>query len=165
MTEPVNLELAQLARLDFDDADGGGALPPGGAEAGATGEPGTAALDAAVSALALGILRTMRTLIARRLPEIKDEWTDDVLRAPADALPPVMRRYAGQVSEWAARFPELVALGVSAMPMAMGYMAAVERHARTVEDVQPKPAPAAPAPAAPAQGSNGGGGPAVFHVG
>ena len=50
---------------------------------------------------------------SRRLPEIKDEWTDDVLRAPADALPPVMRRYAGQVSEWAARFPELVALGVS----------------------------------------------------
>ncbi|HNO41347.1 MAG TPA: hypothetical protein PKJ12_02035, partial [Ottowia sp.] len=50
MTEPVNLELAQLARLDFDDADGGGALPPGGAEAGAAGEPGTAALDAAVLA-------------------------------------------------------------------------------------------------------------------
>ena len=70
MTEPVNLELAQLARLDFDDADGGGALPPGGAEAGAAGEPGTAALDAAVSALALGILRTMRTLIARRLDRV-----------------------------------------------------------------------------------------------
>ena len=142
-------ELAALGQLSFDPASSGGALPEGDA-APAGEEPTTAALDAAVAALALGLLRTARTLIAARLPEIRDGWTDDVLRARADAIPPVMKRYAGQVSEWAARFPELVVLGVSCLPLAMGYMTAVEKHARTVQDVKPKAAPPAPMPPAPA---------------
>ena len=159
MTDASNPELGALAAINFDPADSGatGALP--GADAGQDdAAQSTAQLDAAVSAMALGLLRTARTLIARKLPEIQAEWTDDVLRMPADALPPVLKRYAGQVSEWAARFPELVGLGVACMPMMMGYMAAVEAHAKTVSDVAPKPAPA-PEPAVPA------GSAAVFHVG
>lgn len=162
MTEPMNPDLVQLAGLQFDPAGDAGSMPGQDprTESAAGDGAATAHLDAAVSALALGILRTMRTVLSRRLPELRDEWPDEVLRGPADALPPVMKRYAGQVSEWAARFPELVVLGVSCMPLAMGYMAAVDKHARTVQDVNPKPAPdrqAAPPPAstAPQPGPDG----------
>lgn len=161
MTEATNPELAALAAIDFEPSEGAGPAAPGAADAQASEAQATAQLDAAVAAVALGLLRTTRTVLVRKLPELRDEWSDDVLRMPADALPPVMKRYAGQISEWAARFPELMALGVACMPMLMGYMAAVEKHARTVTDVAPKPpAPPAPQPGAPAAGPDG-----VFRVG
>lgn len=160
MTEATNPEMAALAAIEFEHSDGAGPAAPG---AEPTDEAqATAQLDAAVSAVALGLLRTTRTVLVRKMPELRDEWTDDVIRLPADALPAVMKRYAGQISEWAARFPELVALGVACVPMAMGYLAAVEKHARTVTDVAPKPtAPQpAPQPGGPAPGPDG-----VFRVG
>lgn len=164
MTEAINPELAALAAIDFEATDSAGPAAPGAEAQQASEAQATAQLDAAVAAVALGLLRTTRAVLVRKLPELRDEWSDDVLRMPADALPPVMKRYAGQISEWAARFPELMALGVACLPMLMGYMAAVEKHARTVTDVAPKqPAPQpqpAPAPSGPQPGPDG-----VFRVG
>jgi hypothetical protein len=159
MIEPdQNPELTALAAIQFGSAnDGAGALP--GSDPGQAAQDeaqATAQLDAAVSNLALGFLRAARSIVARRLPEIRDEWSDDVLRGPADALPPVMKRYAGQLSEWAQRFPDLIAFGVACMPMVMGYVAAVEKNAMTVQDVKARPAAAPPPrPAAPQPGPDG----------
>lgn len=140
--ENLPADLDALAQTTFERTD---TLEPNSAtQAGAEADQAqtTAALDATVAKVAFGLLRAARTLIGRKLPEIHAEWSDDVLRGPADALPPVMRRYAGTVSDWAGRYPELFGLGLSVLPMLMGYVAAVEKHAMTVTDAAPKPAPA-----------------------
>lgn len=96
------------------------------------------AVSLGVSKIVFAALRALRSTIARRMPEIIEEWPDEMLRAPADAAAPVLQRYMARLSELAGRNPELAMLIVSLVPMAMGFVSASERHASTVQDAQPK---------------------------
>jgi len=88
----------------------------------------------------VGLLRAVRARISIKLPEIKDEWTDEVLQAPGAALVPVLKRYASSVMDLLGANPELAGLAIACAPLAMGYVAAVERHRETI-DLPSEPAP------------------------
>lgn len=98
-------------------------------------------LEQGTRVVCFGALRAMRSSVAKRLPEINDEWTDEVLKGPPDALIPVLRRYAGALIELLGPHPELVALAFSLMPLVGGYMAAMAKHGNTV-DVAAREVPA-----------------------
>lgn len=130
--------------LMFDPATG--AAPTGNpnpeAEAAAQQEAqALAAMEQGVQRLVFFGLKALRAYLARRLPEINQEWPDQVLHPPAEAAVPLLRKHLGRMMEVAGAHPELAVLAVSLVPLGMGYMAAVEKHARTVDDVSPKADP------------------------
>ncbi len=96
------------------------------------------AVSLGVSKIVFAALRAVRSAIAKSMPEIMEEWPDQVLRDPADAAAPVLQRYMTRLTELAGRNPELSMLVVSMVPLAMGYVSALEKHSRTVEAVPVK---------------------------
>lgn len=140
----------ELERLTFDPATGAGAagspsqddLDAQAAAAAAAQQEAQAlaAMEQGVQRLVFFGLKALRAYIARRLPEIHQEWPDQVLHPPADAAVPLLRKHMGRLIEVAGANPELAVLAVSLVPLGMGYMAAVEKHTRTVEDVAARPA-------------------------
>lgn len=100
------------------------------------------AVSLGVSKIVFAGLRALRSMIAKGMPEIMEEWPDDVLRAPADAAAPVLQRYMERLTALAGRNPELAMLVIATVPMAMGYVTALEKHSRTVQEAEPKGAPA-----------------------
>ncbi len=96
------------------------------------------AVSLGVSRLVFAGLRALRAAVSKSMPEILEEWPDEVLRGPADAAAPVLQRYMERLTALAGRNPELSMLIISLVPMGMGYMAAVEKHSRTVQEAQPK---------------------------
>lgn len=87
-----------------------------------------AAMMGGVRQLAFGAIRAVRTRIARTLPEILDEWTDDAMAAPVDASVPVINKYAAKWMPLLGSYPEETALAMSLLPLVMGYVAAMEKH-------------------------------------
>ena len=128
-----------LEGLTFDPATGaapGATVPDPQAEAAAQQEAqALAAMEQGVQRLVFFALRALRGYLAGRLPEINQEWPDQVLHPPAEAAVPLLRKHMGKLMEVAGANPELAVFAVSLVPLGMGYMAAVEKHARTVEDV------------------------------
>ncbi|MGM9480311.1 hypothetical protein ACS5PN_03865 [Roseateles sp. NT4] len=90
-------------------------------------------LKAGMQHVLVGLLKTARTLIARRLPEIREHWSDAVLNGPAEAALPLLERHMGALMGLLGSSPELVALGLACLPLGLGYMQAVEQHRRTIE--------------------------------
>lgn len=143
-------DVDELERLTFDPATGAGAagaqsqddLDAQAAAAAAAQQEAQAlaAMEQGVQRLVFFGLKALRAYIARRLPEIHQEWPDQVLHPPADAAVPLLRKHMGRLIEVAGANPELAVLAVSLVPLGMGYMAAVEKHTRTVEDVAARPA-------------------------
>lgn len=131
-----------LEGLMFDPAAGaapGATNPNPEAEAAAQQEAqALAAMEQGVQRLVFFGLKALRAYLARRLPEINQEWPDQVLHPPAEAAVPLLRKHLGRMMEVAGAHPELAVLAVSLVPLGMGYMAAVEKHSRTVDDVSPK---------------------------
>lgn len=95
-----------------------------------------AALEAGMSKIILGALKTLRTLIAKRLPEIKEEWPDAVLAAPADAAMPLVKKYLPRLMDSLGQYPEIGMFAFSLLPLVMGYMTAVEKHEATITTVE-----------------------------
>lgn len=90
--------------------------------------------------LALGLLRAARAGIARKLPEIRDEWPDALLEEPAACLFPVLKKRAGALMKHADDYPEEAALIVACIPLALGAVAAIERNqANRTEVLRPGP--------------------------
>jgi hypothetical protein len=128
-TEIEKSPLDALAAADFGgDTSTNGAMPP----APSPGEDKQAAMlkkvIEGVSTLALAALKAVRARLAVSLPEIKDEWTDEALKAPADALVPVLQRYAGDLTEVLGQHPEVMILLISCVPLGMGYVTAQSKH-------------------------------------
>lgn len=96
------------------------------------------AVSLGVSKIVFAGLRAVRSAIAKSMPEIIEEWPDDVLRGPADAAAPVLQRYMTRITELAGRNPEVAMLVISLVPLAMGYVTALEKNSRTVETVPAK---------------------------
>ncbi|WP_462389409.1 hypothetical protein [Acidovorax sp. Q11] len=133
-----------LENLAFSPVDGP-ALGAGQAAQDAAADEAAAQEAQMLQAVSLGVakivfagLRAVRSAIAKSMPEIMEEWPDEVLRGPADAAAPVLQRYMTRLSELAGRNPELAMLVVSLVPLAMGYVTALDKHSRTVEAVPVK---------------------------
>lgn len=100
----------------------------------------------AIARIPLFIIRAVRANIAKRVPEIMEEWPDDMLTAHAAAWPPVVAKYAAKMAPKIAQYPEESVLVLSLVPLCGGYFTASMRS-------QAKPLPMAervdmPAPAA-----------------
>ncbi|CAN7401571.1 hypothetical protein LJR129_002481 [Acidovorax sp. LjRoot129] len=96
------------------------------------------AVSLGVSKIVFAGLRALRSAISKSMPEILEEWPDEVLRGPADAAAPVLQKYMERITALAGRNPELAMLVVALVPLAMGYVSAVEKHSRTIEAVPVK---------------------------
>lgn len=137
----------QVERTDQVEA----ARSPDEQRAIAEGEQKLAVLMANVEAFSHKLLQAVRGRVAVKLPEIREHWSDDNLRAFANAVPPVLAKRLGAVMPLLGAFPEECMLLVAAAPLAMGYMSAISDHADAGQRQLPAPAdkPAAPAAAAP----------------
>ena len=94
--------------------------------------------NATLEKMAMGFFKAVRRKIAKTMPEILEEWPDDLFEEPAAAVPPVVQRYLGFLFNRLSAFPELGALCFSMVPLVMGYFAAVDRQEkRTVDEPGP----------------------------
>lgn len=124
---PLDALAAQAGALDTAGAVPGATGGPGAAEADADAEQSLAALEAGAVKVVLMLLKVGRALIAKRLPEIVDEWPDDVLKPPAEAAVPLLKKHMEGLMKMAASSPETAALVVSCIPLLMGLLAAVDK--------------------------------------
>lgn len=85
-------------------------------------------------------LKVARKLVARKLPEILEEWTDPVLQAPAVAAVPLVERHLDRLMQLVGQSPELAAFALACIPLGVGYMNAADKHARTIEMPPSEPA-------------------------
>ncbi|MDB5966152.1 MAG: hypothetical protein JWQ72_2652 [Polaromonas sp.] len=113
-------ELDVSARADQEAAD------KAGAEA-------MAAMLKGVQAVMLGGLRAVRTRLARNLPELLDEWSDEKLAGPAAAAVPVLNKYAARFMPLLGAYPEEAMLAMSLLPLVLGYTAAIDKHQAIVK--------------------------------
>lgn len=86
-----------------------------------------AVLEAGVQQVLLGLLKLARQALAKRLPEIREEWTDEALQAPAAAAIPLVRKYLGKLMEKVGSNPELSTFVVACIPLGMGLYNAFDR--------------------------------------
>lgn len=94
-------------------------------------------------------LKFGRRLMAQKLPEVEETLPDSTLATSAQSALPLIRKYAGGLMETAAKSPELAALLVGMMPIALGIVAAIDLHERRAASTPP-PAPT-PLPEVPAE--------------
>lgn len=90
----------------------------------APAEPDNAAMFAAFSNVALGLLKAIRARVAKGLPEIGKEWTDASLQVVADNIPPVINKHLSKLMPLVGNYPEEGALAMACIPLLMGYIAA-----------------------------------------
>ena len=94
-------------------------------------------LHAGMASVVLMALKVARAAIARRLPEIREEWPDDMLAAPAEAAVPLLRKHLDRLMTVVGTSPELAAFVMSLIPLALGAVTAIDKAqanaARTVE--------------------------------
>jgi hypothetical protein len=126
--DPVN-PIDAIAAADFGgDTSASGSMPPAPSPEQDKQAAMLNQVIEGVSMLALAALKAIRARLAVSLPEIKAEWTDEALKAPADALVPVLQRYAGDLTEVLGQHPEVMILLISCVPLGMGYVAAQNKH-------------------------------------
>jgi hypothetical protein len=85
-----------------------------------------AKIEAGAAKFIFAGLRALRSQIARRNVFILDEWPDEMLREPADAAVPVLRKRVAALFMAAGAYPEESALAMAALPLILGYVAASE---------------------------------------
>lgn len=98
-------------------------------------------IEAGAQFVILALLKMARAAIAKRLPEIREEWTDDALAGPAAAAVPVLKKHIEKLMTIAGSSPEVAALALSLIPLVLGVVNAVDRadHRRKTEAASPAP--------------------------
>lgn len=135
---------AEQATIGATDLDAAG-IPAG--QPTQQDDEGQRKLEAMAASVLVGLLKLARQAIAKRLPEIREEWTDDKLDAPAQAAIPLMRKHMAKLMELAGSNPELALFVISCVPLGMGFMTAMDRAAER-EKLEAKAKAAAAGPAA-----------------
>ena len=134
-TEPID----DLAARQFTAIGGEGlAAQQQDADSAQTEAQAFAQLEAGAQKIILGALKAARNIIARRLPEIREEWTDPMLAGPAETAVPLIKKYLPRIMDTLGQNPELGMFAFSLLPLILGYVEAVEKHGRTVSDVPVK---------------------------
>lgn len=119
---PLQALAAQVEGKAQEEADKAAQEAQG---AGAAPEPGLPPeFAAAIARIPLFFLKAVRAKVAKRMPEIMEHWTDDVLSAPANAVPPILEKHAARLSPIVGAFPEESILVLSCLPLVLGYFAA-----------------------------------------
>ena len=77
-----------------------------------------------------------RGRIAKNLPEINDEWTDDALLAPCEASIPLIRKHMALMLTLVGTSPEMAMFALSLLPLLFGLMNAQERHEKMVAEMK-----------------------------
>jgi hypothetical protein len=77
------------------------------------------------------VLRALRQRAARNLPELLEHVTDADLQGVSDALPPVLNKHIQKLAPFIGLYPEEAMLLVACVPLAMGYVSALEAHGLT----------------------------------
>ena len=90
-------------------------------------------LMAGIGVFSFKVFKALRQRAARNLPELLEHVTDADLQGPADALPPVLQKHLAKLTPLMGQYPEELMLLLSFVPLGMGYMAAVEHHAKNTE--------------------------------
>jgi hypothetical protein len=85
-------------------------------------------------------LKALRQRLARKLPELREHWTDADLAAFAEAVPPVVQKRLAMLAPLMESYPEEGMLVLSAVPLVVGYVTALSDH-----DEKPRQQAAAPA--------------------
>lgn len=92
-------------------------------------------VEAGVAVILFAVLKVVRALIAKELPEIIDEWPDAVLKQPAEAAIPLLKKHMEKVMQFLGQNPEAAVFAMSLIPLGMGYIAAAERHDKSATTV------------------------------
>jgi hypothetical protein len=146
-TPPKPTNQDPLAALTFTAVEG--ATPGPEEPQDKTESQAFAAIEAGLEKIIYFGLRALRTAIAKKMPEINDEWTDDLLKGPSAAAVPLVRKHLDSIMQIAGQNPELAMLAISVIPLALGYVAAIEKHSKTVQDVPVKNPASGSAPESP----------------
>lgn len=119
---------AQAEGLDVagDDTGAPGEVP--GADA-AQAAQAMQLIEAGMTQVVLAALKLGRAWLAKRLPEIRDEWTDEALSAPAAAAVPLLRNHMERLMQLAGSSPEAAAFAITCLPLAMGVVTAMDKAA------------------------------------
>lgn len=86
-------------------------------------------VEAGMVQVVLAALKLGRAWMAKRLPEIRDEWTDEALSAPAAAAVPLLRKHLERLMQLAGSSPEAAAFAITCLPLAMGIVTAMDKAA------------------------------------
>lgn len=98
-----------------------------------------AALAAGCTKMVFGVLKAIRSMVAKKLPEIVQHWPDDDLRNVAEAAFPVLNKHLARLMPMMGAYPEEAALAVAALPLMLGYFAAMTAHDDNVQKVKGAP--------------------------
>lgn len=87
-----------------------------------------AKLEAGMTKVMFALLKAGRAWAVKRLPELREEWPDDMLKEPAEAAIPLIKKYLSAVMAIVGKSEETTLFFVALIPLAYGYVEAVERH-------------------------------------
>lgn len=94
-------------------------------------------VEAGMQAVVFAVFKMGRAVIAKRLPEIRGEWTDEALAAPSQAAIPLLRKHMESLMQIAGSSPEAAAFVIALVPLGLGVVNAMDKAAanaaRTVE--------------------------------
>lgn len=127
---PGSLEHLALEADQLDAQPSAPAAPPSAEELAQEAEAAkaVAAMEQAAMALVRKGLQAVRSRVSRSLPEISHHWADDDLQAVAAAAIPVGKKHLGRLMPLLGDYPEEAALAVAALPLVLGYAAALTEH-------------------------------------
>jgi hypothetical protein len=130
---------------DLHDFEAGSAAEatPDQAAADAEADAAMKAIEAGAAKVVLGLLKAARAWLAKRLPEIREEWPDEVLQGPADAAVPLLRKHMQALMQIAGANPELAVFCLSLVPLVMGWLAAEDKASQRLATEQGAGAPKA----------------------
>ncbi len=148
MTDQLDNLSAQAAQLEASSGQPGTNQVP--AAAGPEAQQAAmdmAKLEAGVTSVVLAALKLGRAWLEKRLPEIREEWTDDVLKEPAAAAVPLLFKHLGSLMQVIGKSPETAAFAMACFPLAMGVVTAMDkaserekREAQALQQQQAAPA-------------------------
>lgn len=105
-----------------------------------------AAMQAGCTKLFFGVLKAVRSMVAKKLPEILQHWPDEDLRNVSEAAFPVLNKHMARLMPLIGAYPEEAALAMAALPLMLGYFAAMSSHADKEERVAKQAATSSGAP-------------------
>lgn len=121
-TNPLDALAAQAATLDSAQD-----VPAEPSQEDQQAAQAMAMIESGMQSVVLALLKVGRAILAKRLPEIRDEWTDEALSAPAAAAVPLLRKHMETLMQLAGSSPEAAALAITCIPLAMGIVTAMEK--------------------------------------
>ena len=77
-----------------------------------------------------------REKVAKTLPEIREEWTDEALLRPCEASIPLVRKYMASLLVLVGTSPEAAVFAMALFPLVIGLMSAQDRHEQAIVEAK-----------------------------